>query len=95
MKVPNLYVLETLDSEKLAGVLQKECVKIDWNLNVMVQVLTTDEGEKQGIEPENVMNLVDYVITNCKNLNFIGLMSIGKIGDLDGFQMMNKLKIEI
>lgn len=61
----------------------------------MVQVLTTDEGEKQGIEPKNVMNLVDYVISNCKNLNFIGLMSIGKIGDVDGFHLMSKLKIDI
>jgi PLP dependent protein len=57
VKVPNLHVLETLDSEKLATLLDKECGKLSRTLNVMIQVLTSETGEKQGIEPENVLNL--------------------------------------
>lgn len=46
------FVIETLDSEKLATKLNKECEKIQRvePIGVLVQVLTSDEGTKHGIE---------------------------------------------
>lgn len=61
----------------------------------MVQVLTTDKGEKQGVEADKVIELVDYVITSCENLKFVGLMSIGDVGDIAGFHTMHTLKQDI
>lgn len=33
---------------------------------------------KNGIEPSEASNLVEYVLKNCPNLNFQGLMTIGQ-----------------
>ena len=41
------------------------------------------------------MKFVDFVFEECKNLKFIGLMSIGEIGDINGFHTMYDLKEEI
>ncbi|XP_045780492.1 pyridoxal phosphate homeostasis protein [Maniola jurtina] len=78
---PGLYVVETVESEKLAYNLNKQWVKFrkeDEKLNVMVQVNTSGEEAKNGIEPSQATNLVEYVIKQCPNLNFQGLMTIGQ-----------------
>jgi len=35
---------------------------------------------KSGISPDNCAKLVKYVVDECKNLKFLGLMTIGAIG---------------
>jgi len=42
-----------------------------------VQVNTSDEDSKSGIEPENTFKLVEWILNNCPNLRFSGLMTIG------------------
>lgn len=46
MSVPNLYVLETLDSKKLASKVNNIATQQDRILRVLVQVVTSDEGSK-------------------------------------------------
>mmetsp|Transcript_7402 Transcript_7402/g.8366 ORF Transcript_7402/g.8366 Transcript_7402/m.8366 type:complete len:114 (-) Transcript_7402:14-355(-) len=41
------------------------------------------------------MDAADTIMNECTNLKLIGLMSIGKVGDLEGFELMYKLKINI
>lgn len=36
--------------------------------------------EKNGINPSDVCEISKYVINECENLNFSGLMTIGKFG---------------
>ncbi|CAG5076496.1 Similar to PLPBP: Pyridoxal phosphate homeostasis protein (Pongo abelii) [Cotesia congregata] len=66
LAVPNLWVVETVDSNKLATALDIAWPKFrrsdDSKLNIMVQVNTSKEEE------------------NCKNLNFLGIMTIGAYG---------------
>lgn len=82
--VPNLYIIETVDNEKIASALHNSWPKFrkteDAKLNVMVQVNTSREEEKSGCEIEEVSTLVKHVIENCKNLKFVGLMTIGEYG---------------
>ncbi|KAL0109922.1 hypothetical protein PUN28_013517 [Cardiocondyla obscurior] len=84
LSVPNLYIIESVDSEKLANTLNNSWPKFqrsnDSKLNVMVQVNTSQEQEKHGCDIAQVSNLVKYVIQDCPNLKFIGLMTIGKYG---------------
>ncbi|XP_043269289.1 pyridoxal phosphate homeostasis protein [Venturia canescens] len=84
LKVPNLYLIETIDSEKLATAVDNSWEKLrsdqDAKLNVMVQVNTSKEEEKQGCEIEETSTVVKHIIENCKNLNFMGLMTIGAYG---------------
>ncbi|KOC65776.1 Proline synthase co-transcribed bacterial like protein [Habropoda laboriosa] len=84
LNVPNLYIIETVDNEKLALTLNTSWPKFrkydDLKLKVMVQVNTSNEEDKNGCEMTHVSSLVKYIIDNCKNLEFIGLMTIGMFG---------------
>lgn len=84
LSIPNLYIIETVSSDKLANVLNNSWPKYrksdDSKLNVMVQVNTSQEKEKNGCDIAQVSTLVKYVIQNCSNLKFMGLMTIGMFG---------------
>ncbi|CAH1785085.1 unnamed protein product [Owenia fusiformis] len=76
---PNLYMVETVDSAKLATALNKSWEKLQQEnkLNVMVQVNTSGEEQKHGVPPSEVESVVDHVKTKCPALKFNGLMTIG------------------
>lgn len=80
VKTPNLCVVETIASLKLADKFQSSCQanKVE-NLGVMVQVNTSGEENKGGIEPGDVVNVVKHIKEKCPNLKFQGLMTIGAL----------------
>lgn len=57
----------------------------------MVQVNTTQEPQKSGVEPKDASALVGHVMKDCPALKFAGLMTIGKLGDVDAkyFEVCN------
>ncbi|XP_063781525.1 pyridoxal phosphate homeostasis protein isoform X2 [Pseudophryne corroboree] len=80
--VPNLHILETLDSVKLA-----DKVNASWQrkgsvekLKVMVQVNTSSEESKHGLAPSDTIGLVKHIKEKCLGLEFVGLMTIGSFG---------------
>ncbi|CAH2274624.1 erlin-2 isoform X1 [Pelobates cultripes] len=80
--VPNLHMLETVDSAKLA-----DKVNTSWQkkgssekLKVMVQVKTSDEESKHGLAPGEAVELVKHIKEKCPSLEFVGLMTIGSFG---------------
>ncbi|XP_072004907.1 pyridoxal phosphate homeostasis protein [Engystomops pustulosus] len=101
--VPNLYILETIDSVKLA-----DKVNASWQkkgsaekLKVMVQVNTSSEESKHGLSPSDTVELVKHIQEKCPGLEFIGLMTIGSYGyDLaqgpnPDFQLLLKQREEL
>ncbi|WAR21573.1 PLPHP-like protein [Mya arenaria] len=74
--LPNLYMVETVDSQKLAQTLNNvwEKHRRTGKLKVMVQVNT--KGEETG----DVEGLTRFVIDRCPCLEFAGLMTIGSYG---------------
>lgn len=84
LTAPNLHVIETVDNEKLANALNNSWPKLrrneDSQLNVMVQVNTSQEKEKHGCDAAQAPALAKYIIDSCPNLKFIGLMTIGMYG---------------
>ncbi|XP_032689777.1 pyridoxal phosphate homeostasis protein [Odontomachus brunneus] len=84
LSVPNLYVIETVDNERIASVLNNSWIKLqkgdDKKLNIMVQVNTSQEKGKNGCDIAETPALVKYIINTCPNLKFIGLMTIGVFG---------------
>ncbi|CAN4083751.1 unnamed protein product [Withania somnifera] len=46
-------------------------------LKVFIQVNTSGEETKSGVEPDGCVELVKHVTSNCPNLEFCGLMTIG------------------
>ncbi|KAK3095271.1 hypothetical protein FSP39_012515 [Pinctada imbricata] len=78
----NLHMIETLQSEKNATFLNSTWERLTkpGKLQVMVQVNTSGEDNKNGCPPENASDLVKFVLEKCPHLQFCGLMTIGAYG---------------
>lgn len=98
LKVKNLHMIETIDSIKLADLINKaidrhrrdskEPLKfIDSPndcLKVLIQVNTSGEDQKNGIEPKDAPQLAEFITKKCRWLHLAGLMTIGKLDGWDG-----------
>lgn len=84
VKIPGLYMIETVDSEKLANNLNSAWEKLesknDHPLHVLIQVNTSGEKEKNGLSPEDAPKLYQHISENLKYLKVDGVMTIGKFG---------------
>ncbi|XP_040098863.1 pyridoxal phosphate homeostasis protein isoform X2 [Oryx dammah] len=95
MAVPNLSMLETVDSVKLADKVNSAWQKkgSPERLKVMVQINTSGE--------EKTAALVEHINAKCPSLEFVGLMTIGSFGhDLSqgpnpDFQVLLSLREEL
>ncbi|KAI5306964.1 hypothetical protein KEM56_006038 [Ascosphaera pollenicola] len=90
--VRGLWAVESVDSEKKASLLNKgygERVKnqeqdavaatTEEKLRIFVQVNTSGEENKSGVEPSDAVSLCRFVLEKCPNLKLQGLMTIGAI----------------
>jgi hypothetical protein len=92
--IPNLAVIETVDSEKVASKLNA-AVQQEGDrppLSVMVQVHTSAEETKAGVTPSELDTLVDYIRGSCPNLRLTGLMTIGAPGDMGCFDTLRSCR---
>jgi len=80
MKCPNLSIIETVTSNKLATKLNNQA-KQNSKIGVFVQVNTSGEANKNGLEPSDAVETVKFILEKCPNLNFSGLMTIGNLGN--------------
>uniref|UniRef100_U5ET25 Pyridoxal phosphate homeostasis protein n=1 Tax=Corethrella appendiculata TaxID=1370023 RepID=U5ET25_9DIPT len=86
VNLPGLSMIQTVDSEKLADSLNTAWGKLKTgqpgkeNLEILIQINTSDEDEKNGVEPNDAPNLYRHVIEKCTNLKCVGIMTIGKFG---------------
>jgi len=76
----NLDMVETVTSAKLATKLNNQ-VEATARLGVFVQVNTSGEASKSGVEPAALPALVTLMLDTCPRLHFRGLMTIGNIGN--------------
>jgi len=68
-------VIHSVDSEKIAILINKEAEKIGKIQRVLIQVKLSEEESKFGIEPEEVEKLLE-VCQKLKNIKVEGLMTI-------------------
>lgn len=92
-EVKNLWAVESVDSEKKARGLEKGRKERneplgedagsagDKELRVFVQLNTSGEESKSGVEPksDSLIDLCKTIINDCPNLKLQGLMTIGAI----------------
>jgi pyridoxal phosphate enzyme (YggS family) len=85
--VGEVECVETIDSLKLAKALDKAVAATatasgrgDRPLHIMIQVNTSAEDTKSGVEAGEVVELVRKVRTECSHLRVVGLMTIGRPG---------------
>ena len=89
--VPNLFVIETVDSMKLAAKLNGACELAERKdgLSIYLQVDTSGEDTKSGIAPgKELLDLADEIKAKCPLLRTAGLMTIGAPGDLTCFDKL-------
>lgn len=87
--VRGLWAVESVDSEKKANLLnkgygerlrsQEDAGTSEEKLRIFVQVNTSGEENKSGVEPSDAVSLCRFVIEKCPNLKLQGLMTIGAI----------------
>ncbi|CAN6326699.1 unnamed protein product [Urochloa humidicola] len=78
--VPNLDMVESVDDEKIANRLDRVVADLGRKpLKVLVQVNTSGEESKFGVDPSGCVELAKHVKSNCPNLVFSGLMTIGML----------------
>jgi pyridoxal phosphate enzyme (YggS family) len=75
-----IYLIHSVDSKKLADEIQKQAKKRDKILDILVQVNTSNEDQKSGVEPIEAERLCRY-ISGLSNIRLCGLMTIGKFTD--------------
>ena len=86
-QIPNLWCVESVDTEKKADQLEKGRAALSGKekeleavpLRVFVQVNTSGEEEKRGVEPEGAARLCTHVRERCPHLKLQGVMTIGAI----------------
>lgn len=80
-QVPNLFVVETVDSKELADSLQKQWTKRknSETLDIFLQINTSGEEQKSGCEPSEAVSLSNYIKNNCVSLRLKGFMTIGSV----------------
>ncbi|GAB0087394.1 Pyridoxal phosphate homeostasis protein [Sergentomyia squamirostris] len=85
ISIPGLHMIETVDSQKLAEIVNRawekrrqEVASTEERLRVLVQVNTSGEGQKSGVEPAEAVQLYKFIRDNCPSLSVQGVMTIGK-----------------
>ncbi|XP_038883655.1 pyridoxal phosphate homeostasis protein [Benincasa hispida] len=97
--VPNLAVVESVDDEKIANRLDRMVESIGRKpLKVFIQVNTSGEESKSGVEPSGCVELAKHVSLNCPNLQFSGLMTIGMLdytSTPENFKLLANCRTEV
>lgn len=92
----NIYLIETVDSIKLAKEINKEAIKNNKVVNILIEVKISNDINKTGCSVEDL----DYLINetnNLSNIKLLGLMCIAPLTDDEdkirsSFKEMKKLK---
>lgn len=80
-KVENLAMIQTITSENLAKKINSRWPEPRPPLQVMIQVNTSGEAQKNGVNFSDIAPLAQFIINECPRLKFTGLMTIGEIGE--------------
>lgn len=91
-------VIETVATTKLANKLQTAVVAATGNhqvLNIMIQINTSGEDSKSGVEPAQALELAQHIVKECPNLRLMGVMTIGGMGDVNCFTTLIQCREEL
>ena len=79
--VPIFDMIETVDSVKLAELIDRECAKLDKTMSVLVEVNSGREPQKSGVLPEEAERLIRD-LSGISHIQVLGLMTMGpRFGD--------------
>jgi pyridoxal phosphate enzyme (YggS family) len=87
--------IDSVDSIKLLDLINKECIKLNKNMNILIQVKLTDEETKSGVNPSDLDQLLQHAQLlshiKCKGLMIIGPNTDNASSIKQVFQSANEL----
>ncbi len=69
------HVIHSVDKISTAQEISKHCVRLNKTISIFVQVNTTNEPQKGGLEPDHLKGLLEELIP-IPNLRILGLMTV-------------------
>ena len=81
-RTTNLDCIQTVDSIELADRLHSHLHAQARQLNILLQINTSNEQQKYGIRPEEFLALYDHIQAKCPSLLCQGLMTIGSMSNV-------------
>ena len=92
----NIYLIESVDSLKVAKEINKEAIKNNKNINILIEVNVANDPNKTGCSLDSLDKLVKDV-EKLSNINLLGLMAIAPHTDdikeiRNAFRLMKELK---
>ncbi len=92
-------VIQSVDSLKLAQKINDECQKIDKVMPILIQVNISNEPQKGGLPPNEVIELIEMT-KDLPNIHIEGLMAIGERTDdekvaINGLRKLRTLCYEL
>ena len=92
----NIYLIQSVDSYKLAKEIDKESKKLNKITNILIEVNISNEESKYGIKEEDLINTI-IDISSLTNIKILGLMTVGVNGidNKENFTKLRKLFLDI
>lgn len=69
-------MIETVDSIKLAGLIDKACKDLKRVMPILIEINSGEEDQKAGVMPDDAVSLIKE-ITGLSSINVMGLMTMG------------------
>lgn len=98
--IDKVYMIHSLDRQSLCEEIQKRAELIDKTINCLVQVNMSKEESKHGLDESDVIEFINHVSDNYKNIKIKGLMTMApfsedKVEVRKVFKGLKQLSIEI
>ncbi len=75
-----VHLVHSVDNDRVAEEIQKRAEKTGRNVNVLIEVHTTDEASKYGVQPAGTLDLLKR-ISKFDRVKVQGLMTMGPFSD--------------
>jgi len=92
-QIPNL-VIESVDRVDVVKKIS-QYADVKNRTKVYLEINISGEDSKTGCPIKDIYNVIDEIMKNKDKIEFVGIMSLGKIGDKKEFEKMVEIKNEI
>lgn len=96
---PFVKMIHAVDSLRLAKEINKQAIKNERNIDILIQINTSGEESKFGFDPELVKSQIKE-IDELPNIEICGLMTIAGLDasieeNIEEFKLLKKMRIEL
>lgn len=98
--IDKVHMIHSLDRQALCEEIQKRAEQINKTINCLVQVNMSKEESKHGLDESDVIEFINHVSVNYKNIQIKGLMTMAPFSENEEevrkvFKGLKQLAIEI